>query len=299
MAAIVNERSLSGLNRLKSFHKLKQREVFCPVSKIRVITTPLTVGDDLSLRTMVASPELYDQEIATLIYDHISFPTFSEKPSFDDFITNISSFDRRVLLYGIYSTTYDKIGEEDVKCPNCGNKHKDTIKSSEIIHEDSYTIWDKDESFTEYRLTVPIEICPDTDNSINSIEFVVKVPSIADHFNVLSLVSPEQIKINYEKTNSILSKTDELVLITEKMVIRSTVDGESIIEEIDEFDYIHTAIREYITSDITNTVIEKYNAEFDKFSPKFEKRYQCKKCHFKHNVNIQLELSLFRNFFGF
>lgn len=291
--------SASGLNKLSSLNKLKIREIFCPVSKITVHTTPLTVGDDLSLRTMISSPEFYDREIASLIYKHSTFPELQSKPDFDTFITQFSSFDRRLLLYGIYSSTYKVLAEDEIKCTNCGHTFKDKIKSDEIINPESFEIWDKEQSFNNYYKEVKVDINPGEENTINDITFITKIPSIQDNFNVLSLTNPEQIQYTFEKTGQILTRSQELALVTKSIKINSNINNEIETDYINDLESIYQAISEYITSDIVNDVVNNYNKEFDKYSPEFAKKYTCSKCAFEFSYGVNIESHLFRNFFGF
>lgn len=297
---VTNVRSLGGLNKLKAFHSLKQREVFCPVSKLSVMTTPLTVGDDLILRTMIASPEFYDREIARLIYNHLRFPSFDRQPSFDEFVNIFSSFDRKILIYSIYSSTYNKVVEnQTITCPNCKFEFKDTIKSTEIVDNDIYKIWDKESPFEEYVYEISIDIEPDSENTINSLVFGTRVPSIKDHFNVLQLVSPDKIKENYDKTQQILSKSEELTLVTKYIKVLSNVAGTPEEDVINELFDISSAISNYIIPDIVNDIIDDYNTEFSAYSPDFKKNYTCSNCSHDFSVPVNIELSLFRSFFRF
>lgn len=297
---ITNVTSLGGLNKLKAMHNLRQKEVFCPVTKQSVQTTPLTVGDDLSLRTMVSSPDLYDREIAALIYNHTKFPDLSPRPSFDQFIDLFSSFDRRIILYGIYSSTYETISEnEKLTCPNCKNEFTDTIKTSEIISPDSYSVWDKDVPFNEFVKVINVPINPDSENTINSLDFDTSVPSIRDYFNILKLVSPEKMKNNFDKTGQILSKSEELSLITKAIKVNSNVNGNLEVDVISDVGNINNAVNAYITSDVVNSVIDQYNEEFDKYSPTFKKSYTCSNCGHEFDQFVNIENSLFRTFFRF
>jgi DNA-directed RNA polymerase subunit RPC12/RpoP len=290
--------SLSGLNKLSSHSKLKVREIYCPVSKVTVHTSPLTVGDDLSLRTMISSPEFYDREIASLIYKHSTFPEYSTRPTFDEFVNMFSSFDRRLMLYGIYSSTYKILAKDTIKCSNCGHEFEDSIKSEEIINAESFKIWDKEKPFTEYFKEIKIDIDPDQENTINDIIFITRIPSIKDNFNVLSLTSPDQIQYTFEKTGQILTRSQELSLVTKSIQVNSNVSGNSEVDYINDLDSIYQAISEYITSDIVGKVITEYNAEFDDYSPNFAKKYTCSNCTFEFEYGVNLESHLFRNFFG-
>lgn len=296
---VTNVKSLGGLNKLKALHNLRQKEIFCPVTKITVQTTPLTVGDDLALRTMVSSPDLYDREIAALIYRHTKFPEFSERLTFDQFLDTFSSFDRRIMIYGIYSSSYDKISKDTITCPNCKYEFEDEIKSNEIINPDIFTVWDKDKPFTEYYKEVDVSINPNQENTINSLTFITAIPSIRDHFNILKLVSPDKMKSNFEKTGQILSKSEELTLITKAIRVNSNVAGNSEVDVINDINSIHEAIMNYITNDVVNDVVDKYNEEFDKYSPNFKKLYTCSNCGHEFDIPVNIELSLFRTFFRF
>lgn len=296
---ITNVRSLGGLNKLKALHNLRQKEIFCPVTKITVQTTPLTVGDDLALRTMVSSPDLYDREIAALIYRHTKFPEFTDRLTFEQFLDTFSSFDRRIMLYGIYSSTYDKISKDKITCPNCKFEFEDEIKSSEIINHDVFTIWDKEEPFTKYFKSIEVPINPNQENTVNSLVFVTGIPSIRDHFNILKLVSPDKMKSNFEKTGQILSRSEELTLITKVIQVNSNVAGNNEVDNINDIDSIHQAIMSYITNDVVNDVVDKYNEEFEKYNPAFKKLYICSECGHEYDVPINIELSLFRSFFRF
>ena len=295
-----NVTSLGGLNKLKSFHNLRQKEVFCPVTKVSVQTTPLTTGDDLSLRTMVSSPDLYDREIAALIYKHTKFPEFNQRLSFDQFIDTFSSFDRKVILYGIYSATYDKIATDNITCPNCKHEFEDEIKSNEIVHPDLFSIWDKEKPFNEFYKEVEVSINPpEVQNTITSLNFITGIPSIRDHFNILKLVSPDKMKSNFDKTGQILSRSEELTLITKVIQVNSNIGGVQEIDNINDVDSVHEAISEYVSSDLVKTVVDQYNEEFNKYSPDFKKFYTCSNCGHEFDVPVNIELSLFRTFFEF
>lgn len=292
--------SSSGFDKLSSLHRLKIKEIFCPVSGITVHVSPLTVGDDLSLRTMVASPEYYDREISALLFKHITFPDTENGvvPTFDQFIANFSSFDRRLIIYGVFASTYKTIAEDTIKCNNCGHEFKDKINTADIIDVDSFELWDKEIFFTEYfkEITVPVE--PDTQEGIKSISFVTAVPSIKDQFDILGLVPPDQMKHTYEKTGQILTRAEELSLITKQIKISSVSNGVEEEDSITGVIEITRAISDYITSDIVNDVVDQYNDEFEKYNPKFGKKYNCEKCGFKIEYPVNIEANLFRNFFN-
>ncbi|MEO5348935.1 MAG: hypothetical protein H7836_04750 [Magnetococcus sp. YQC-3] len=95
------------LSRLKNFNAIRQRQVILPIAKIRAMVSPLTVRDDLSLRTMVVSVDNYDRILSEILYRHTDFVdmnlpngetfNFEVKPTLEQFLTMISDFDKRSL----------------------------------------------------------------------------------------------------------------------------------------------------------------------------------------------------------
>jgi hypothetical protein len=281
-----NVTSLSAFKKLESHRNIRTRQVFCPVTKISIHTTPLTVGDDLSLRTMITSPDLYDMELASLIFDHCKFPDLEKAPTFDQFITSLSVFDRRAILWGIFSATYEKFEEQDITCPNCKHQFKDTIKSADLLNADFVVPWDKEKTFSDFELAVVIEI-NDEETGLKDITFNVGIPTIKHHFDVLKLVSPAKMKENFEKFGQILSRTEELVLITKQIDIHTIENASLSTDSISGVIDIHKAVHNYISLDSTDVVVNNYNDEFIKYNPTFYKEYDCTNCGFNYKYTVK------------
>jgi len=315
--------TLAKLQRMKA---IRQRQVFCPVSKLRAITSPLTVNDDLALKTMVSSPDLYDRELAVLIYTHTDFPDVpTEKPSFDEFIENISDFDKKSLLWGIYDSTYQTLGKHNVTCPKCKAKSEETVLAKDLVQPDTFKgVWDKELDFNNFNYPVNIEI---GDVEISKFVFNIAIPSIKKHLDVLKLVTTDDMKSNFNKFNSIVSKPEELTLITRSIEIYSppeevvSTDEDAILDPsvvqttpapapataetpvkqvpddiITNVYEIHTIIKDFVTLDVINTVIDAFDEQFAKYNPSFKKIITCKECQNVYDLPIDVEVSLFRSF---
>lgn len=61
------------ISALSNIAKIKSKEVFLPISKRSVIIHPLTIGDDLSLKTAITSPANTDASIMELLWKHTDF----------------------------------------------------------------------------------------------------------------------------------------------------------------------------------------------------------------------------------
>lgn len=144
-------------------------------------------------------------------------------------------------------------------------------------------------------MDVPIEI-NDESTGLKDITFTIGIPTIKYHFDTLKLVSPQKMKENFEKFGQILSRTEELVLITRKIDIHSVENSVLNTDSISGMMDIHKAINNYISIDLVDTVVKKYNEEFTRYNPSFKKKYECTSCGFNFDFPVDLELALFRNF---
>ncbi len=271
---------------------------------------------------MVSSPDLYDRELAILIYNHTDFPdVITEKPTFDEFIENISDFDKKSLLWGIYDSTYQTLGKHSITCPKCKAKLEENILAKDLVQPDTFTgIWDKDLDFNHFVYPVDIEI---GDDDISKFVFNIAIPSIKKHLDVLKLVTTDDMKANFTKFNSIVSKPEELTLITRSIEIYG---GVPIVEEpeliatptdpiepnvvpvpvvvkpqtpddvITNVYEIHTIIKDFVTLDVINVVIDAFDEQFAKYNPSFKKIITCKTCQNVFDFPIDVEVSLFRSF---
>ena len=73
-----------------SIQNIKKMEMALPICKKMATMTPLLVGDDLSLKTTIASPQTYDRELCKLIEKHLvewtDGTTVSKPLSFDELV---------------------------------------------------------------------------------------------------------------------------------------------------------------------------------------------------------------------
>ncbi len=288
----MDTRSIEALKNLEKLSRIKQREVYCPMAKMRAMVSPLMTSDDLSLRTTISSPDLYDQELSALIHERTRFPEIREEIKFVDFIDNLSYVDRSVLIWGIFASTYGTLGTINIKCPHCGFEFKDEITAEQILHEDSLTEWDNDISFKEYIHVISFE--PNIEG-IHKLEFHTSLPTIKQHIETLKLIPTEKIKENYQKFGNILSRTEELCSITREvrlLKVENDPDTNSWYTPID----IHMIINRYFTMDMTDSVLQDYNNVFNKYIPSYWKNYQCTNCLNKFKHYVDPEVSLFRQF---
>ena len=130
---------------LKAINRIRRKEIILPIARREVVVSPLSVGDDLILKTALISPVKLDKELMYLLWQHTEFwfPNREEiaqpevkngvqmppqnrgrKKKFksqeeddqsggkyrgiseQEFYNTISYFDKLVLIWGIYNVTY-------------------------------------------------------------------------------------------------------------------------------------------------------------------------------------------------
>lgn len=286
------------MNKFKNLEKLttiRQKEVFCPMIKARAICSPLKVSHDLSLRSAVMSPDLYDLHLSNLVFENITFPDLTgTELTFENFIDTVSYMDRQVLLWGILYASYNTLGKQDIICPHCDNKFKNEITIESTMQEDSLLTWDHDISFTDYKFNIVKEI--EGIDSIKKIIFETSIPTISQHLAVLRLISSDKLKENYKKFNSLTSKSEDLTSVTRCIKIYKT-DNDETPDVFDTILDIHHVITKYILLDLATDIFTQFNTEFSKYIPKFKKSFVCSQCNKQFDFNVDMEVSLFRQYF--
>lgn len=278
---------------LNSLSKIKQREVVCPIIKSRAITSSLLTIDDVALKTTIASPDLYDIELTRLVHRHTTFPDLDNQLSFNGFMDNLSYIDRKMLIWGIFASTYNTLGKVKVTCPYCNAEFNDEIKADELIHADAIGVWDKEIPFNEYIYKFE-HICDI--EGLYKLEFDTSLPTINQHLAIMNLMSADKLKDNFAKFGNIFSKAEDVASIIRAIrVYKSPEDLEPdmFITPKD----IHQVVVNFLTMDISDSILEKYGKEFDKYVPTFKKPFICPECRNDFDYIADPEASLFRQFF--
>jgi len=289
----------NALNKLKSYQKIRSQTVFCPIIRKEVIISPLTVGDDIHIRTMVVSPERYDDELSKMIFDHMELPGVDDL-KFDDFTANVSQFDKKYLLWGIFSATYAKITDVEVTCPSCKEGFKTNIMADDLIHDDTMNVWEEESSFQEFSIETDYKI---SDTVV--LRFHMSIPSINKHLSTLKAISADKMRENFETFNAIMSKSDELMLITSYAELIETIpateeDGEPIVEvdAIRSSSEIHALFDMYVPLDAEEMLVDTYNKYFEKYNPVFMNKCTCIECEHHFEFPVDIEMALFKRFLG-
>ena len=283
---------LDAINKIKS---IKATETLLPISKKRCIVSSLLVGDDLALRTSTMSLVAYDRELIKILHNHTEFIEDEKnvRPSYDKFVKELSAFDKLSLLWGLYKSSYDVLdNNRTIRCQNkmCKAEFQNKILMDELIHEDTYTFWEEELPFYEYRF--PIEI--NYNGAV--LEFYTKTPSVKDTNSLLGHLSNSDVQRNLDTTGEMYTKSQYMALATAGVRTydpntQMTQQTESLQEILMSFEKLPYVIYEEF--------FDKYNTRFSKYDPKFYKKVECPECGFGFDYKINLEVEfLYRSLHG-
>jgi hypothetical protein len=152
------------MNQLSKLTDIKKTMTALPIIQKQANVTPLVVGDDLALRTSLTSPVFYDREMVKLIHNHIEFLEDEEngqKINFNRFSQETSNIDKLSLLWALFKATYETLGKRNFTCDNanCENNKspfQEEALLDDLIHEDTFTVWDESEPFNKFRYQIDI-----------------------------------------------------------------------------------------------------------------------------------------------
>ncbi|MDX1700310.1 MAG: hypothetical protein R3250_06810 [Melioribacteraceae bacterium] len=286
----MNSDFLETLSRVSS---VKKTMTALPIIQQQVQVSPLVVGDDLALRTSLTSPVFYDREIVKLIYARTEFPEEKEL-SYEEFIATISNVDKLSLIWALFKATYETLGERQFFCPkeNCThnkNPFKNEVLLQDIIQEDTYRIWEEEESFHKYTYQIDI---PHKDVIYS---FMARLPSIAHNNQILATVSTETLQNNLEKTGSIYSRAQSMALLVEAMQVSGSSEESNINPvQTHNLQELMIAFNSYVPFTVSEEFLDKYNEKFEKYVPNFYKKVECPGCGEEVRNDFDLEVEFFR-----
>ena len=283
------------MDTLSKVSNIKKTMTALPIIKKQVNVTPLVVGDDLALRTSLTSPVFYDREMVKLIHNHLEYIEDKDehKINYEKFTAQTSNIDKLSLLWALFKATYETLGKRKFTCgsENCKN-NKDPFELEvlldEVIHDDTYTVWEEELPFYEYRhqIDVPYE------NLIYS--FQSRLPSIQDNNRILSTMSNDVLQSNLETLGSVYSRAQNMALLIDAMRLQGKSGEEFEPVESSSLQEILIAFNSYIPYQVSEDFLVEYNKAFDKYVPQFYRTAKCPSCGEEVRNDFDLEVEFFR-----
>ena len=321
---------------LSKISKLKRKELILPIAKKEVVVSPLSVGDDMILKTALISPVKLDKELMKLLWQHTEFwipspdaPVLAAEPTTEvvdgisgvptgkkssakkkkssaaeaavdrtggsykqltegEFYKNISYFDKLMLLWGIYQTTYVTLGKREISCPECGQHYQVEVEVEETLHDDSLHLFEEDVPFGAFTQKILIP-----HGTTHTLEFTVGIPSMADFNRVLGLVSTQELQYNLENIRSQFNSEQLMTLYTKKLAVYPN-DSPEDRSEATYTNEILSSIRDFVTIDAVSEFFGKYSDLFSKYNINFYKEAECPACKHKAQLGVDIEYEFFR-----
>lgn len=328
---------------LSKISKIKRKEIILPIARRLVVVSPLSVGDDLVLKTALVSPARLDKEMMRLLWQHTEFwipnpetqqritdepqkpqdpneirgiPTpkkrgrkkkeedssvsvvdpnqvdntsgYYKRLSEQEFYNTISYFDKLVLLWGIYATTYETLGTQTIECPHCHNNFQVQIDVNDTWHDDSVTLFeDETTPFSKYseKITIPY------DNDF-MLEFTVRIPSMADFNRVLGLVSQEELQSNLQNIKSQFNTEQLICLYTKSLAVYPKDDPSQRAESIISNEIL-TSVRDFVNIEVGEEFFKQYDEHFGKYAVNFYQNCECPTCKQITKQEVDIEYNFF------
>ena len=274
---------------------IKKQEVPLPIAQKQAIITPLRVGDDLSMRSSLTSPVNYDREMTRMLYDHseviLSEGAVPVKENFERFCATLSNIDKICLIWALYKTTYETLGQRSFTCgkENCKSEFKREILLDSLIQEDTFTIWAEDKSF--YDFIFPIEV----DYEDFTYLFESRLPSIKDNNRLLSNLSIDALQNNLNQTGALFTRREQMTLLSKSVsILRKGASPDNETPRTENMQEMLMAFTNYVPHIVSEDFFKKYRDKFDKYYPKFYTNVNCPACGDEIKFQIDLEIEFFR-----
>jgi hypothetical protein len=285
----------SFLKAAEAISGIKKQEVPLPIAQKQAIVTPLRVGDDLSMRSSLTSPVNYDREMTRMLYDHtevvLSEGATPVKENFERFCATLSNIDKICLIWALYKTTYETLGQRAFKCDkeNCKTEFKKEILLDSLVQEDTFTVWEEKEQF--YDFIYPIEVAYEGFVYV----FESRLPSIRDNNKLLSNLSIDALQNNLTQTGALFTRREQMTLLSKAVSIikkGTSVDSES--PRTENMQEMLMAFTNYVPHIVSEDFFKMYRDKFDKYYPKFYTNVNCPACNNEVKFLIDLEIEFFR-----
>lgn len=286
------------LDVISNVSQIKKIETILPIARLTVNMTPLVTGDHVALQTAITSPKSFDRDLCRVLLSRSEFvrEDNNDTMGFNEFTSSISNIDKLCLIWGLYKASYDNLSDNrELICTNenCKNKFKTPISMDELIHEDTFKIWDiagEDGNFipfNEYRFVVTIE---DDDNVY---EFNSRIPSIMDNNRMLGMLSTEALQHNLDTIGSVFTKSEQMTNLVDAVRL-SSKSGKFNTVETTNLNEILLSFQNYLPNSVSTSFFKQYSNHFDTYNPHFYFNATCPACNtqFKYTVDLETEFFL-------
>ena len=293
-------------DRINKINQIKKQMAVLPISKLEVAMKPATTNEDNIRKLLDADAYGYTSHLLRLIWQCIDYSDAkydgqkitlkngANKPTFDQFASQISYYDREMLFWSLARATFgDKLYTDHSKCSNdkCNSSFKTDIYLSKLYEHTDIPHWDRDEPFNEF-------LYPATyidEESKVKYTCHMGLLSLQDDLTLSENIPFDDAKFNVDNYGNPYTPLDQFRYSVKKMEMESLLDKEfpdyfhDITEDRDE---VLKAISVLNKSNIDDIVTQYYENVLKKYQLMFKLPRVCPKC----NTNQELVVPLFAYF---
>jgi len=201
------EGALSALNNLAGTREV---EIDLPILKTKAFIKPVNGSEELRLRTMKASGAAFIKSFNKVIFEHVRFESI-KFDNFDDFESHLTPPDKSLLVFSLLDSTFSKLPEKMITCPNCGQSDTHSPNPQSLIHADTITkVWEEEKDFTEFELVS--EIVP-------GFKVFYAMPNESERIKILETKENEDLRNNIEETGDVLSAMELFAVYVKRIEI--------------------------------------------------------------------------------
>lgn len=316
---------------LKQINRIRRKEIILPIARREVVVSPLSVGDDLILKTALISPVKLDKELMYLLWQHTEFwfPSNDivkqpeQQPESKDGVQVPQQRGRKKKFKSqqdddktggkyksipeqeFYNTIsyFDKLvliwGIYNVTYGTLGTQ---TIKCPHCEHEFESEVV-VDDTLHEDSMELWDEEKPPFNKYTESLEiplndefmlnFEVCIPSMSDFNRLLGLVPTSEIQNNLETIRSEFNTEQLMTLYTKKLSVYPKDKPEEKISSGATREIL-SSIKDCINIDAATEFFKQYAEKFNMYNINFYTKNECPNCGEEIKTPIDFEYQFFR-----
>jgi len=259
--------SNTALSALQVLANTRQVEIDLPILRVKAIVRPIDGAEELSLRTMKASGSAFINAFNDLILTHATFEGVKFN-DLQDFQQHLTPPDKALLVYALLDSTFSKLPEKVIKCPECGTVDTHSPDPASIIHADTIPyVWKEEKDFDEYEIVS--EIVP-------GFTVIYSMPTEADRVLILKQKENSQMRDSIEENGDVLSSLELFCVYIKRLEIK---DGEETIVLDDKLVDIIPTVKQ-MPLDLQSKLLEDNSVmKLVDYTPNFYLDIECSNIH--------------------
>jgi len=258
--------SKTALEALKILAGTREVEVDLPILRTKVKVKPIIGAEELNLNTMKASGSSFIEAFNKVLFEHTTF-TDIEFANIQDFIKHLTPPDKSMLTYALLDSTFSKLPEKTITCPECGKSDNISPEPCELLHEDTIPkIWSEEKDFPEYELFSEL---------IPGFKIIYSMPSEQDRMDILQVKENEELRNNINSNNDVLSSLELFSVYIKRLEIKVDDDEKNNIILTDKVNDIIPTIKN-MPLDLQTLLLDDETATpLIEYTPKFYLNITC------------------------